>query len=173
MARNASERLERASLFVAGAFLVVNVALILLSVVTRYVLRSSLMWTEELARYCLIYAVMIGAGAALKKGDHMAIEFVERRLPAPVAQVAAWAKRAVLILVFALMIYRGWLLASKAWGTRTLGLGIPRAVPLIESPRILVTSVVSKRRHMLFKNCRNSLLTECASQSRRCLSKVL
>ena len=28
---------------------------------------------------------------------------------------------------------------------------------LIESPRILVTSVVSKRRHMLFKNCRNSL----------------
>ena len=28
---------------------------------------------------------------------------------------------------------------------------------LIESPRILVTSVVSKRRHMLFQNCRNSL----------------
>ncbi len=28
---------------------------------------------------------------------------------------------------------------------------------LIESPRILVTSVVSERRHMLFQNCRNSL----------------
>ncbi len=28
---------------------------------------------------------------------------------------------------------------------------------LIESPRILVTSVVSKRRHMLLKNCQNSL----------------
>lgn len=41
----------------------------------------------------------------------MAIEFVERRLPGPVAQVAAWAKRAVLISVFALMIRRGWLLA--------------------------------------------------------------
>jgi len=32
-----------------------------------------------------------------------------------------------------------------------------RGEALIESPRILVTSVVSKRRHMLFKNCRNSL----------------
>ena len=29
--------------------------------------------------------------------------------------------------------------------------------PSIESPRILVTSVVSKRRHMLYKNCQNSL----------------
>jgi hypothetical protein len=28
---------------------------------------------------------------------------------------------------------------------------------LIESPRILVTSVVSKRRHMLCNNCQNSL----------------
>jgi len=28
---------------------------------------------------------------------------------------------------------------------------------LIESPRILVTSVVSKRRHMVLKNCQNSL----------------
>ena len=130
----ASECLERASLVVAGAFLVLNVALILLAVVTRYVLRSSLMWTEELARYCLIYAVMIGAGAALRKGDHMAIEFVERRLPAPVATAVTWVKRTLSLSVFALMTYRGWLLASKAWGTRTLGLGIPRAVPLLSVP---------------------------------------
>jgi len=63
LARNASVCLERVSLSAAGAFLVVNVALILLSVIIRYVLRSSLMWTEELARYYLIYAVIIGAGA--------------------------------------------------------------------------------------------------------------
>ena len=33
----------------------------------------------------------------------------------------------------------------------------PLGIILIESPRILVTSVVSKRRHVLLKNCQNSL----------------
>ena len=78
----ASECLERASLVVAGAFLVLNVALILLAVVTRYVLRSSLMWTEELARYCLIRRDDRSRRSA-EKGRPHGVEFVERRLPHP------------------------------------------------------------------------------------------
>lgn len=134
LARRASEGVERASMLVAGAFLVLNVTLILLAVVTRYVLKSSFMWTEELARYCLIYAVMIGANAALRNGDHMAIEFIYKRLPAPVSAVANWVKRAVVLFIFGLMAYRGFIFASKAWATTTLGLGIPRAVPLMAVP---------------------------------------
>ena len=40
--------------------------------------------------------------------------------------------------------------------SRHSSLTISRSL-LIESPRILVSSVVSKRRHMLYKNCQNSL----------------
>jgi TRAP-type C4-dicarboxylate transport system permease small subunit len=55
-------------------------ALVILQVFTRYVLQSSLPWTEEVARMVLVWLVMIGAAIATERKEQYAIKFIFERL---------------------------------------------------------------------------------------------
>ena len=56
------------------------VAVVLLQFVSRYVLNDSVAWTEEIARYLLIGVAYAGSATALRKGEHISLEFVYRRI---------------------------------------------------------------------------------------------
>ena len=57
--------LERTSAWLAGALLVINVGDILLGVLFRYIFKSSVIWTEEVARFSLVWLVLLGAPVAV------------------------------------------------------------------------------------------------------------
>lgn len=59
------------------------IVVIFLQVVFRFVIKSSLPWSEELARYIMAYAVFIGAAIAAKEGAHIGINVVVGALPRP------------------------------------------------------------------------------------------
>ncbi len=68
---------------------VVLAAVVLLQFVSRYILNDSVAWTEEIARYLLIGAVYAGSVTALRKGEHIFLEVVYRRVyPANVKPLA-------------------------------------------------------------------------------------
>ena len=48
---------------------------------TRYVLNSSLSWTEEIARYLLILLGFVGSVTCVRKRSHIYLEFFYRYLP--------------------------------------------------------------------------------------------
>lgn len=50
-------------------------------VIFRYVLLLPLFWTEEFARYCLVWSSLLGAGVALKRGEHIAVTFFADKFP--------------------------------------------------------------------------------------------
>jgi len=50
-------------------------------VIFRYVLPLPLFWTEEFARYCLVWSSLLGAGVALKRGEHIAVTFFTDKFP--------------------------------------------------------------------------------------------
>jgi TRAP-type C4-dicarboxylate transport system permease small subunit len=56
-------------------------AVVFAEVVFRYALLLPLFWTEEFARYCLVWSSLLGAGVALKRGEHIAVTFFLDKLP--------------------------------------------------------------------------------------------
>ncbi|BCH21219.1 TRAP transporter small permease [Mesorhizobium sp. L-8-3] len=64
----ASDRIDRVCLLSAKAALVAMVAVIGVQIVARYGLRSPPGWTEELARYLMVWGGLLGATAAFRRG---------------------------------------------------------------------------------------------------------
>lgn len=46
----------------------------------RYVFKSSLTWSEELARYIFLWQIWVGAAYAAKESQHLRIEVLKKRL---------------------------------------------------------------------------------------------
>lgn len=55
-------------------------AIVLLQFLSRYVLNDSVAWTEEIARYLLIGVAYAGSVTALRKGEHIFLEVLYRRV---------------------------------------------------------------------------------------------
>jgi len=72
-------------------------------VVSRYVFLSPLPWSEELARYCFVWIVFLGATLGLERGVHIGVDILTTLLP---SSVQRWLARIndVLILAFTLII---------------------------------------------------------------------
>lgn len=93
---------------------------------SRYVLGSSLTWTEEVARYLLVSLAFIGAARGVRRNSHIAVELFHSGLS---TRVAFWLMRVVDLLSAGLMGYMAYL--SWVVGQRTMGtmfaLPLPRA----------------------------------------------
>lgn len=66
-----------------GIFIIISIMAVVVfaEVIFRYALLLPLFWTEEFARYCLVWSSLLGAGVALKRGEHIAVSFFSDRLP--------------------------------------------------------------------------------------------
>ncbi len=65
---------------VGTLFLVATVVLVLLNIITRYFLKTGIYWSEEVATGCFVWTAYIGAAAAFKKGQHIGIDLIVKRL---------------------------------------------------------------------------------------------
>ena len=91
--------------FTLGLFWVMTI-LVFLQFFTRYVMNDSLAWTEELATYCLIGVVFIGASMCVRKSRHIQVDLLYRYLPHGPARVLSTL---VDILRTAFLAYATWL----------------------------------------------------------------
>jgi len=59
----------------------IMVVVVFLQVVARFILKSSLPWSEETSRYLLVWITFLGASAGVKTGAHVGVEAVTLLLP--------------------------------------------------------------------------------------------
>lgn len=111
---------ERIAASLAAATLTVALAVMAAQVVFRYVFSDSLIWSEEVARYALVWSSMVGAAVAYRQGAHVAVTDLLVRLPA-VLQALAIRAIHLLILGFALMLtWQSWWLTMRSFARHEL-----------------------------------------------------
>lgn len=91
-----------------GAFLVLAgmIAVITLQIISR-VFFTAVSWSEELARYLLIWLSFLGATMAWQRGRHIVVTFFVAVLPAHIQKAVQAAALAVAMVFFAVIVYYG------------------------------------------------------------------
>jgi len=102
--------------------------LIFAQVIFRFVIFVALPWTEELARYLMIWMAMLGAPLALRLDQHIGVGLVLERLP---RRVRLWVTLATCLATMAFMGvvgWQGWVLCTK---------NLSQVSPAMQMPMIL------------------------------------
>ncbi len=108
--------------------------LVMAQIVFRYVLKISAPWTEEAARFLMIWMALLAAGLAFRKGEHFNIDFVTDRLR-PATRHKISLITSLLDFVFILCVI-GWGVPFAVLGFFTLspGLEITMFLPYLAIP---------------------------------------
>lgn len=73
--------LEALSMLIARILVVAILTVLAAEVVFRFVLNQSLIWSEEVAAWCMVWVVYLGAAALTRRGEHVSIPFFLTLLP--------------------------------------------------------------------------------------------
>jgi TRAP-type C4-dicarboxylate transport system permease small subunit len=111
MAKKILDKLEKVLLLCIGFLLAVMVVTIFYQVVLRYVFHSANTWSEELARYSVMWIVMLGSPIATRRHKHITVTlFIEK--------ISVWPRRALQLfmyigmLIFLVVFFRAGLIMT-------------------------------------------------------------
>lgn len=85
--------------------LIVMTVVIILQVIFRFVIKGSLPWSEELARYLMVWVTFLGASIAVKRGAHVGVELLVMILPQKVRTVFVFLG-VIISIIFCLVVFR-------------------------------------------------------------------
>lgn len=132
-------QLDRAIITTTSALVVLLLVLmtgsILTGVFARYVLNDSLTWTEEIARYAMVWMSFLGGGLVFRHGGHIAIDMLTQKIPAGFARKSVLALSQLVILAFlGVLLWKGLDMLSRGGYMTTPALQMPMTVPYAAIP---------------------------------------
>jgi TRAP-type transport system small permease protein len=108
--------------------------LVIAQILFRYVIKISAPWTEEAARYLMIWMALLAAGIAFQKGQHFNIDFVTGRLRAKTRRKIALFTGLLTFLFILCIILWGVSFAKLGFFTISPGLEITMFLPYLAVP---------------------------------------
>lgn len=125
------EKLEKLEGHFAAGFFGIMVAAIFLQVVNRTILKVGLGWTEELARYCMIWMVMLGTEMGLRSGAQIAIDIFVKPFPLIVRRALGFVSRLVVVGFCGLVFWYSLQILKTQFdsGQITASLQLPMYIP--------------------------------------------
>ncbi len=128
---------------VMGVILFGMLFVIFLQVFFRYVLNSSLSWTEEIARYLQVYLTFIGAALALKKHVHISLgDAMSKRLPISMRIVISILINVSIGVFLFVVLFHGYQILKVVQYQSSASLGIPMAYVYAVIPISAALSIV-------------------------------
>ncbi|WP_246105230.1 TRAP transporter large permease subunit [Rhodoligotrophos appendicifer] len=93
---------------------------VVLGVVFRYLLNTSIQWTEAAGRWLLLYLIFVGACLAERHGRHIALEIAATLSPPPLRRVLNFVIEAITAAVLCALIVFGYKLTFFVRGNEAL-----------------------------------------------------
>jgi TRAP-type C4-dicarboxylate transport system permease small subunit len=108
LAGRVAAALERLLDVIVGAMILVMAATIIWQVFARYVLDAAPGWSEELARFLMIWVTLLGGAAVLRGGGHIAVTALLDWLPPRVHAPLLALRDLAMIAALAVLVRFGW-----------------------------------------------------------------
>lgn len=97
-----------------------------LGVVFRYFLNSPLFWTDEIARYALVWMTFLGGALLVRHSDgHVKVDFFTDRMRRSMRRVAIAVSTAVEIAIVSLVVIGGFIWIQASTRAASAAAGIP------------------------------------------------
>lgn len=126
--------LARLTLGVSAILIAWVTLFILYGVGSRYFLGSSPIWFDELARYVIIGAAMIGIGTVWVNGAHMRVSILENRVPASLRRIIILYQWLLTLALAGAMTWFSYQYIGQVSFFRTPGLQVSRSIPVALMP---------------------------------------
>ena len=97
-----NERLEEIFLVI---LMIAATLLVAAQVVTRFILKVPLPWSEEIARYMFLWLTWVGAAYATKERKHVRIDIIYEKLPEAGKKVCTVISTVIWIIFLGIMVY--------------------------------------------------------------------
>lgn len=118
----------------AVALLSVLVVTVWLGILSRYALAWNLTFTEELARYLMIWVALLSISLGICKRQHVGMLVIFDHLPPSVRKALALSFDLIGILFFSIMFYHGLTYVERGFSQATMIFSIPRGYPYLIIP---------------------------------------
>jgi len=86
-----------------------------LQVLSRYVLEAPLPWTEELARFLLVWVAFLGSASVARRKMHIAVEFFSNKFKGKVAGVVNTLLYLIMAIFLAILFYGTLVMFESSW----------------------------------------------------------
>ncbi len=134
-------------------------ALVIAQVFYRYVLNSSLFWSEELARYLLVWLSFLGATSAYYRKIHPGIDIVSRQFSNSGQRLCRIIVHLISMGFFTVMLYHG---TAFAFFVRA------QISPALAVPKWLIFGIIPCSGALFFLHCLVFLLASIREDSHDC-----
>lgn len=108
-----------------GLILAAMTAAVFLQVVLRWLGASAIDGIDEIPRYLFVWLVMIGAAAAMQRGEHTSLDYFVNLLPTRGRVLVGIITNAVCIAIFLYLIKSSFTLIPNADLQTSAGLNLP------------------------------------------------
>jgi C4-dicarboxylate transporter, DctQ subunit len=110
--------------------------IVFVQVVLRYVFNYSLSWSEEAARYLIVWFVFIGSSIAVREKAHATMDALVTYLPEKGKRIFSILANTISILFCVVLIWSGIQIVSGVveFGTVTPAIGLPMYLPYLAIP---------------------------------------
>lgn len=96
---------KKFELYIGSVFIAVTVIVVIMNVFTRYVLKFTFFWAEELAVGCFVWTIFLGTAAAYKEKALIGVEALVVLLPKKARDVLAFFTYLLLLILCSVMLY--------------------------------------------------------------------
>jgi TRAP-type C4-dicarboxylate transport system permease small subunit len=143
---SAQNRLCSWSMVVLG---LVMTGTILIQIFFRFVIYRPVPWSEELARYLMVWMGMLGSVIALRQGRHIGVTFLVERLYGRQRAAVVRLVQLTLLGFLAIIGWEGWGLALFNAQQLSAAMEIPMSIPYLAIPAGAALMMVELAAQML------------------------